>query len=100
MNDTVITAFIMAISSIVCQILINHNNRMKRIAEDAEKEKARAVDDARKETRLDDRLKAIESKLDEHNGYAQKFETVADKFTEVATDLSAIKTSIDFIREN
>jgi hypothetical protein len=71
---------------------------MKRVAEDAEKEKARAVEEAKKETRLDDMLKSIESNLDEHNGYAQKFDAVAAKFTEVATDLSAIKTSIDFIK--
>ena len=100
MSDTVITAIIMAVSSVVCQILINRNNRIKRRIEDAEKEQARAVQEAVKEANLNNRLASIESKLDEHNGYAQKFEAVAGKFSEIASDLSAIKTSIDFIKEN
>ena len=100
MSEAVITAIIMAASSIVCQILINRNNRIKRRIEDAEKEKERAVQEAVKETNLNNRLASIESKLDEHNGYAQKFEAVAGKFSEIASDLSAIKTSIDFIKEN
>ena len=100
MSETVITAIIMAVSSVVCQILINRNNRIKRRIEDAEKEQARAVQEAVKEANLNNRLASIESKLDEHNGYAQKFEAVAGKFSEIASDLSAIKTSIDFIKEN
>jgi sensor domain CHASE-containing protein len=100
MSDAVITAIIMAVSSVVCQILINRNNRIKRRIEDAEKEQARAVQEAVKEANLNNRLASIESKLDEHNGYAQKFEAVAGKFSEIASDLSAIKTSIDFIKEN
>ena len=100
MSEAVITAIIMAVSSVVCQILINRNNRIKRRIEDAEKEKARAVREAVKEANLNNRLASIESKLDEHNGYAQKFESVASKFSEIASDLSSIKTSIDFIKEN
>ena len=100
MNDTIITALIMAFGSIICQILINKNNREKRVKEDHEKEVARAAREAEKETRLEDRLSTIEKKLDQHNGYGQKFETVAAKFTEIASDLSSIKTCIEFLKES
>ena len=99
MSDAIITACIMTLGTIICQILINRDNRMKRVAEDAKKEKERAVLEAVKETRLDDRLSAIEAKLDSHNGYAQKFQDVADRFTDIVGELSAIKTSIDFIKQ-
>ena len=99
MNDTIITALIMALSSIVCQVLINRNNRAKQKAEDAEKERDRAVKEAIKETKLDDRLTGIEAQLREHNQYAEKFQTVADKFTEVAKDIASINTSIDFLKD-
>ena len=37
--SAIIVAAIMAVSSLVCQVLINRSNRTKRVAEDAEKEK-------------------------------------------------------------
>ena len=79
MSESVITALIMAAASVICQILINVNNRKKRLAEDAEKEKKRAGEEAHKEERMAARLDAIEKniednnrKLDIHNGYAEK----------------------------
>lgn len=99
MNDTIITALIMAFGSIICQILINRSNRDKRAREDHEKDLDRAKKEAEKETRLEDRLGSIEKKLDEHNGYAKKFEEVAGKFADISSALSSIKTSIDFIKE-
>ena len=89
MSDAVLTALIMTAGTIICQILIN----------DRKKEQERIRKETEKDIRLEDRLSSIEAKLDEHNGYAQKFETIANKFTEVAKDLSAIKTSIDFLRK-
>lgn len=83
MSEAIITAMIMAVSSIICQLLINHNNRKKRLAEESEKEKKRAVEEAHKEERLAARLNAIEKnlednnhKLDIHNGYAEKFGSI------------------------
>ena len=49
MNDTIITALIMAFGSIICQILINRSNRDKRAREDHEKELDRAKKEAEKE---------------------------------------------------
>jgi len=85
--STVVTACIMAVASVVCQILLNHSNRKKRVAEDAEKEKEKAVVDARKEENLQNRLNSIEGKLDEHNGYAKLFQTIQ-------TDIAVIKNDI------
>ena len=85
--SAILVAVIMAISSLVCQVLINRSNRTKRVAEDAEKEKKRAVDDARKDENLQNRLKNIEGKLDEHNGYAKLF-------GEIQKDIAVIKNDI------
>ena len=87
MSDAVITAIIVAVSSIVCQVLINRSNRVKRSVEEAKKEKKRAVDEARKDEHLQNRLESIEKKLDEHNGYAKLF-------NEISTDIAVIKNDI------
>ena len=87
MSDAVITAIIVAVSSIVCQVLINRSNRVKRSVEEAEKEKKRAVDEARKDEHLQNRLESIEGKLDEHNGYAKLFQ-------QIQTDIAVIKNDI------
>ena len=99
MSDAVISALIVTFGTIICQILINRSNREKRVKEDNKKEIEKAARDAEKEARLENRLNNIERKLDEHNNYGRKFETVAAKFTSIAEDLSALKTSIDFIRQ-
>lgn len=87
LSDGIITAIIVAVSSIICQILINKSNRTKRVAEDAEKEKKRAVEKARNDERLENRLESIEKKLDEHNGYAKLFNAIS-------TDIAVIKNDI------
>ncbi len=87
MSDAVITAIIVAVSSIVCQVLINRSNRVKRSVEEAEKEKKRAVDDAVKDEHLNNRLDGIETQLKIHNSYAEKF-------GEIQTDIAVIKNDI------
>lgn len=87
MSDSVLTALIMAAASVICQVLINRSNRRKRVEEDAEKEKARAVAEAIKEAKLESRLRNIEDKLDSHNGYAEKL-------GQIGTDIAVIKNDI------
>ena len=86
-TSAIIVAVIMAASSLLCQILINKSNRAKRVQEDAAKEKDRAVAEARKDENLQNRLTSIESKLDEHNGYARLFQNIS-------TDIAVIKNDI------
>ena len=87
MSDAVITALIVAGSSIICQLLINRSNRKKQTEDDIEKEHKRAVEQAVKDERLENRLSSIENKLDIHNGYAEKL-------GEIQTDIAVIKNDI------
>lgn len=87
MSESIITAIIMALASVVCQLLINKSNHEKRVKEDAEKEKARAVAEAVKDAKLENRLRDIEEKLDRHNGYAEKL-------SQIGTDIAVIKNDI------
>ena len=57
------------------------------MAEDAEKEKERAVKDAVKDERLQNRLEGIETQLKLHNSYAERF-------SEIQTDIAVIKNDI------
>ena len=81
MNDAIITALIMAGASIICQLLINKGNRQKR-----------AIEEAKKDTKLEARLQSIEDKLDTHNQYA-------DKIGGMAIDIAVIKTKIEAIQK-
>lgn len=45
-----------------------------------------------REARMDERLKSVESKLDEHNKYA-------DKIGSIQADIASIKTSVQFLKE-
>ena len=73
MNPTVLAALIGSITSIaIC--LVNNWQQNKR----------RAVEEAVKEERLENRLKSIEQKLDTHNGYAEKIGSIQ-------TDIAFIK---------
>ena len=93
-SDTVITALIVAISSIICQVLINRGNRMKRSKEEGEKSQQAAINAALKEQQLEMRLKNIEAKLDEHNGYAKICAEVSEQIAEMAKSIAVIETKI------
>lgn len=90
MPEGVVTALIVAASSIICQILINIGNRKKQTKDEAEKEKKRAVEQAVKDEHLENRLAEIEEKLDQHNGYAEKITTIA-------TDIAVIKAKFEMM---
>lgn len=49
------------------------------------------AESARKEQELKDRLESIEHKLDEHNGYAQKFAELSGEIIEMRNDIKWIK---------
>lgn len=76
MSDVVIVALITGICSVIGQWLISRNQNEKR-----------KIEDAVRDARLEDRLKSVEKKLDEHNGYAEKF-------TSISTDIAVIKNDI------
>jgi C-terminal processing protease CtpA/Prc len=76
MSDVVLAALIGAVASIIVNLISASNQRKKK-----------AVDDAVKDERLENRLKSIEKKLDTHNGYAEKL-------GDIQTDIAVIKNDI------
>lgn len=76
--ESIIVAAITGICAVIGQWMIARKNR-------AEDETKQAVKDAIMEQRLD----SIEKKLDEHNGYAKRFEEVAVSLAELRTELHA-----------
>ena len=86
-----ITAVIVAVSSIVCQLLINRNNRAKRTKEETDKEKERAVSLALKDQKLEERMARIEEKLDIHNGYAEILSKIGMDIAVIKTELKNLK---------
>lgn len=73
MNPTVLAALIGAVSAIIVQIISQWQQNAKR-----------RIEEAARDAKLEERLKMIERKLDEHNGYAEK--------------ITSIQTDIAFIR--
>ena len=86
-SDAVLVAIITGAFAVIGQWLISRNDRKKRTEEELEKEKKRAVEEAIKNERLENRLSSIENKLDIHNGYAEKL-------GEIQTDIAVIKNDI------
>lgn len=72
-------ALIAGICSVIGQWFIAKSNKEKADTE-------RAVRDAL----IDERDKRFEAKLDEHNGYAKRFEEVAVKLAEIETKLELL----------
>lgn len=76
MSDPVLIALITGLCAVVGQWLISRSQNERR-----------KVDDAIRDARLEDRLRSVEKKLDEHNGYASRFATIQ-------TDIAVIKNDI------
>ena len=78
--EAIASAIIVAISSIIVQLLINHSNRQK---EHEEQSVYRA--------HLEENMKSIEKKLDEHNQYAEKLGALRDSMLLIQQDVKYIK---------
>lgn len=76
MSDAIIVALITGAFAVIGQWLISRQQTAKRRTDEA-------VRDALQEARL----KAIEAKLDVHNGYAERF-------GEIQTDIAVIKNDV------
>jgi len=94
MSDAIITSLIVAISGIICQLIINSNNRKKRSSEESEKDKNKAVEAALKDQKLQTRLSAIEQKLDIHNGYAEMLGSITKDIAVIKNDIQNLKETI------
>ena len=76
MSETIIVAVITGACAVFWQWLITRQQTAKR-----------KTDDAVRDARLEDRISALERKIDIHNGYAEKF-------AEIGTDIAVIKNDI------
>lgn len=80
MSEAIWSAVIVALGSIIVQLLINHSNRQK----DHEEQMVYRA-------RLEGQMKTIEKKLDEHNQYAEKLGDLRDSMLLVQQDIKYIK---------
>lgn len=76
MSDAVLVAIITGVCAVVGQWLISHAQAAKR-----------KIDDAVRDKGIEDRLSALERKIDIHNGYAERF-------AEIGSDIAVIKNDI------
>ena len=82
MSESIIVAVITAVGAVLGQWIISSASKRKQ-----------TIEEAKREQRLNDRLEQIERKIDEHNGWG-------DKFATFSTDIAVIKTEIKGIKEN
>ena len=80
MSDAIIIALITAGAAVVSNWLIYRKGR-----------KDDEVERAKRDQYLDDQLKVINKKLDEHNGYAQRFEKMGIDIAEIKTEIKHLK---------
>lgn len=81
MSDAILVAIIAAVASVAGQWLISRKQSQDK-----------AISEAKRDERLELRLKAVEAKLDVHNGYAERF-------AEIGKDIAVIKTEITMLKK-
>ena len=74
--EAVLVAIVTGIFAVLGQWIISHNQSKKT-----------KEDDAVRDARIEDRMKSVERKLDEHNGYAKLFK-------EIQIDIAVIKNEL------
>lgn len=85
MAENVAVALITGILAVLGTYVGNVTISRKKTREDA-------IRDARREQNLADRLDRLEKKVDEHNGWGEKF-------GEIRKDIAIIKTEIEYLRK-
>lgn len=81
MSDAIIVALITACATIVTQFVINSQNK-----------KEMSISQAVRDKDVDDRLSAIEKRLESHNSYAEKFASLT-------TSIVAMQKDIEYLKE-
>ena len=76
MSEAVVIALVTGACSVIGQYLIS-----------SKKSREDDIKDAQREQRQNDRMEVIEQKLDEHNGYAKRFEQIEKDVTKINTRL-------------
>lgn len=84
MSDTILVAILTGAFSVVGSYVANKTISEKKSKEDD-------IKAAQREQRQQDRLEAIEHKLDIHNGYAEKLGSIQNDITAIHKDIEYLK---------
>lgn len=87
MSDAVIVGIIAAVSSIICQVLISNSKSRETDAKMAahEQKQQDTLDEVKGE------LAAVKKRLDQHNGYAEKFANASKDIALIQKDIEYLK---------
>lgn len=85
MSESVLVAIITGILAVLGTYVGN-------VAISRKKSRQDAIREAKREQNLDDRLDRLEKKVDEHNGWGEKF-------GDIKQDIAVIKTEIEILRK-
>lgn len=80
MSEAIIVAIISAASSILVQLFIVRTNNQKQ-----------AIEQAKRDQKLDDRLEHIDSKLAEHNKYSELFADTKEAIVALQKDVEWLR---------
>ena len=83
MSDAILVAIITAGTTIIVQLLINKQNNEKN-----------NIEQAKRDQKLDDKLEHIDTKLEEHNGYAKMFSDAKEAIIALQKDVEWIKSEV------
>lgn len=79
-DSTILGGIITAAAAIICQLLINKSNRNRQ-----------SIEEAIRDTKLDDKLTVIDHKLEEHNNYASRLAQMEQSILLMQQDIKYIK---------
>ena len=97
METAIIVALITGVCAIISNWLISRGQSKKNDEKRQEEKQAAETAAAVREQILQDRLLSIESKLDEHNQYADKFVQLAGRIESIEKTQIAIKKDIEYL---
>ena len=80
LSDAIVVAIIAAIGSVFGQWLISRKQ-----------DQDRSLVEAERDARFDERLKGVESRLDQHNHYAEKIGDIQCDIAEIKTEIKNLK---------
>lgn len=91
MSEAIIVALIGGVVSVAGSWIINLKNERSKTKTDAVRDAQRDAKVDELDRKLDDRYERIEKKLDEHNGYAQKFAENNVALAKIQKDIEHLK---------
>ena len=98
METAIVVALIAGAFSFLGTWMATRAEAKKAEQKQIEAAEAKAAQEAREKAELYARLTSIESKLDEHNGYGQKFVEQTARLTAIEKTLVAMGKDIEFLK--